>query len=332
MSNPSPSARDVARRVLQTEADAVRRMIDQLDDQFDRAAAAIADAEGAVIVSGIGKSGLVGQKISATFSSLGTPSHFMHPVEAMHGDVGRVRRGDVMLLLSHGGATEEVLALAAVVRQDRITVISITGNRDSHLAKLSDCHLCIGDVTEACPHNLAPTTSTTAQLALGDALALAVAERRRFTADDYHRSHPGGNLGRQLMRLVDVMRLKAGENLPLISPDRTIEDVLRETSGGGGRRPGAVVIVDDAGRLAGIFTDADLARRLVREGAAALGRPIGQVMTANPQHLTDAHLVRDAVQLVREMRLDEIPVVDGEGRPVGMIDVQDLLALKVIEG
>jgi arabinose-5-phosphate isomerase len=332
MTRSTLSARDVAVRVLTTEADAVRRLIDHLDDQFDRAVELIAEAPGSVIVSGIGKSGLVGRKISATFSSLGTPSHFMHPTEAMHGDVGRVRREDLMFLLSHGGATEEVLALAAVVRQDRIPVISVTGNPQSHLARISDCHLNIGAVTEACPHNLAPTTSTTAQLALGDALALAVAERKNFTADDYHRSHPGGNLGRQLMHLVDVMRLKVGENLPLLTTDMTVEQVLSTTSAGGGRRVGAVLIVDDAGKLAGIFTDADLARLLVKDGAAALGQSIGKVMTANPKRLSDTALVRDAVQLAREMRLDEIPIVDADDKPVGMIDVQDLVALKVIEG
>lgn len=332
MTRSKLSARDVAVRVLTTEADAVRSLIDHLDEQFDRAVELIAGAAGSVIVSGIGKSGLVGRKISATFSSLGTPSHFMHPTEAMHGDVGRVRRGDLMFLLSHGGSTEEVLALAAVVRQDRIPVISVTGNPQSHLARISDCHLNIGAVTEACPHNLAPTTSTTAQLALGDALALAVSERKNFTADDYHRSHPGGNLGRQLMRLVDVMRLKVGENLPLLTTDMTVEQVLATTSAGGGRRVGAVLIVDEAGRLAGIFTDADLARLLVKDGAAALGQPIGKVMTAHPKRLADTALVRDAVQLAREMRLDEIPIVDRQDKPVGMIDVQDLVALKVIEG
>ncbi len=332
MTTSSSAARDAAARILQTEADAVRQLIDELDDHFDRAVELIANTQGSVIVSGIGKSGLVGQKISATFSSLGTPSHFMHPTEAMHGDVGRVQRNDVMLLLSHGGSTEEVLALAAVVRQDNITVISMTGNRESHLARISDCHLSIGNITEACTHNLAPTASTTAQLALGDALALAVSERRHFTADDYHRSHPGGNLGRQLMPLIDVMRLKVGENLPLLTPDQTIQQVLQITSGGGGRRTGAVLIVDQAGQLAGIFTDGDLAKLLVRDSADALVKPIGQVMTPNPKHLPDSALVRDAVQLVREMRLDEIPITNDQTKPIGMIDVQDLIALKVIEG
>ncbi len=323
------SHRDLARSALRAEADAVIQVIDQLDDSFDKAVELIAASKGSLIISGLGKSGIIGVKLSATFASTGTLSHFLHPVEAMHGDLGRIRKSDVLLLLSYSGQGEEVLTLAALVKQDGVPILSMTGNRESHLAKISDVHLCVGDVTEACPHNLAPTASTTAILALGDALALAVSAAKSFTADDYKKSHPGGNLGRQMLPLIDILRLHAGKNLPLISDTLTVDQVLHQTSTGG-RRAGAVLIVNAAGQLAGIFTDADLAKLLVRHGSAALAQPIRAVMTSAPRHLPHTARVRDAVQLVREYRIDEIPLVDENDRPVGLIDVQDLMALKVI--
>jgi len=320
-----------ARKVLQAEAHAVLNVIDQITDAMADAVRRICACRGNVIVTGLGKSGFIAQKLSATLASTGTPSHFLHPTEAMHGDLGRIRADDLLLALSYGGQTEEVLALAAVVRQDRVPVISITRNSDSHLGRLSDVVLSIGDVTEACPHNLAPTASTTAMLALGDALALAVSEQRAFSAEDFQKRHPGGLLGRQLMPVTEVVRLRVGENLPLIDEQLTVEQVLRQTSAGGGRRVGAVLIVNASGELVGIFTDADLAKLLVREGPAALTRPIEQVMTHQPKTLRHDAQVRDAVQIARELRIDEIPIVDPENRPIGMIDVQDLIAMKVIE-
>jgi arabinose-5-phosphate isomerase len=324
-------ARQTAERVLRAEAQAVLNVIEQLGEAFDRATAMIADCGGTLIVSGMGKSGLVARKLSATFASTGTPSHDLHPSEAMHGDLGRIRKGDALLLLSYGGETDDVLSLAALARQDGVPVISITGNGENHLAKISDVNLSVGDVTEACPHQLAPTASTTAMLALGDALALAVSEKRAFSADDFKKRHPGGSLGRLMMPITDVLRLRAGENLPLIDASKSVTEVLAMTSAGG-RRVGAVLLVDGDGKLAGIFTDADLARLLVKQGADALTQTIGEVMTKNPATLPADALVRDAVQLVREKRLDELPVVDGNGKPVGLIDVQDLVGLRVIEG
>jgi len=317
-------------RVLKSEAQAVLNIIQELDATFDRAVELIAGAKGSLVVSGLGKSGLIGTKISATFSSTGTPSHFLHPTEAMHGDIGRIRRDDVLLLLSSGGQTEEVLALAALVKQDRVPIVSMTGKRESHLSRISDVHLCIGDVTEACSHNLAPTASTTALLALGDALALAVSNAKHFTAEDFKKSHPGGLLGKQMLPLTQIMRMLAGKNLPLIAETLTVQEVLNRTAAGG-RRAGAVIIIDAKGKLAGIFTDADLAKLLVREGPKALQYPIKNVMTANPRRLSDTARVREAVQLVREFRIDEIPIVDQKDRPLGLVDVQDLVALKVIE-
>ncbi len=327
-------ARAIARSVLEAEARAVTHAIDHLDDALDHAVVMLFAATGTVIVSGMGKSGLIARKVSATLASTGTPSHYLHPSDAMHGDLGRLRPNDLLLLLSYGGETEEVLALAALARQDRVKVIALTGKPDNHLARISDVCLCIGDVTEACPHNLAPTASTTAMLALGDAVAMAVSARRSFSAEDFAKRHPGGQLGRQLMPIAQALRFRAGENLPLIRSGRTVAQVLREASaaaGAGPRRAGAVVVVDDEGRLAGIFTDGDLRRLLADAGPAVLDRAIDAVMTVQPITLADDALVRDAVQIMRERRLDEIPVVDPTGKPVGLVDVQDLVAMRVVE-
>lgn len=331
-SKREPDARDThrgfAERVLRAEADAVINVIAQLGASFDRAVELIAGCGGHVIVSGLGKSGIIGQKISATLASTGTPSHFMHPTEAMHGDLGRVRSGDVVLLLSYSGTGEEALSLAALLRQDNVRVISMVGAAGSQLARISDLALSIGDVTEACPHNLAPTASTTAMLALGDALALAVSRRRNFSAEDFHRRHPGGQLGRLMIPITQVLRFKVGENLPLVRDDKSVKQVLTAANKVP-RRAGAVLLVDAAGKLSGIFTDGDLRRLMERDGS--LDQPITQAMTRTPRSLSASAAVRDAVQMVRELRVDELPVVDADDKPVGLIDVQDLIALKVIE-
>lgn len=324
---------NTAADVLRAEAQAVLNVVDQLDDAFDRAVRAVLDCQGTVITSGMGKSGIIAQKLSATLASTGTPSHFLHPAEAMHGDLGRLRHNDLLITLSYGGNTEDLLALAALIRQDGVKVITICGSRGSHLSNISDITLAVGDVTEACPHNLAPTASTTAMLALGDALAMTISSCRAFSADDFHKRHPGGHLGRQLMPLVDVLRFKVGVNLPLVDQSSSVVEVIRQagTASSGPRRAGAVLLVDGDGKLAGIFTDGDLRRQLVENGAAAMDRLVSDVMTAQPRALPANAQVRDAVQMMREYRLDEIPIVDTAGKPIGLIDVQDLVALKVIE-
>lgn len=328
-----------ARQVLAAEARAVGGV--PVDEPFHKAidlllALTHDGGHGSLVISGLGKSNFIGQKISATFSSTGTPSHFLHPTEAMHGDLGRIRRDDVVMLLSFSGNTEEVVALASILKPDNVPVIAVTGHKDSDLAKLATVTLWIGDVQEACPHNLAPTASTTAMLALGDALALSVSRRRSFGVEDFRKFHPGGALGRQLMPVVHAMRFKVGQNLPLIPQSRTLAEAYQITEHAAAaanvRRPGAMLMVDDHGVLTGIFTDGDLRRLVVREGDRALSRTISTIMTAKPRRLTDTQLVRDAVQIMRELRIDEIPVVDAQDRPVGMIDIQDLVALKVIEG
>lgn len=326
------------RGVLRAEAGAVRGVAEGIGDEARRAVDVMAScvgAGGSILVSGLGKSGLIGKKISATLASLGAPSHDIHPSEAAHGDLGRIRRADCLIALSRSGETEEVVALAEILRQDGVPIISITagppsgGTPSNSLARLATVALSIGDAKEASEDLLAPTCSTSATMALGDALALALARRIRFTADDFARRHPGGTLGGLLRPVAEVLRFKAGKNLPMVREDSTVRRALEEASALG-RRPGALLIVDESGVLRGIFTDGDV-RRLVLSSPEGLDRRIGDVMTKSPRSLAVSALVRDAVRMVREHRQDEIPVVDERGRPVGLLDVQDLIAIKVVE-
>jgi arabinose-5-phosphate isomerase len=318
---------------LAAEADAIRRLADRVQsadaDAWHQAIDLMQACRGHVVVAGMGKSGLVGAKISATLASLGQPSHFVHPAEAVHGDLGRIRAEDVALLLSFSGETEEVVTLASILKADGVRRIGLSSKPHSSLARQCDVHLNLGDIVEACPLRLAPTASTTAMLAAGDALALALARRRDFAADDFHRHHPGGMLGVGLKPVTEIMRFRVGTNLAVVSDTVTVRQAI--TPAGEVRRPGASVLVDEAGRLSGIFTDGDLRRVIVSGGDGALDAPIRERMTKHPQHLTVDSLVRDAVRLVRERRLDEIPVVDHDGKPVGMIDVQDLIAMRVVK-
>ncbi len=293
----------------------------------------LASCTGHVVVSGMGKSGLVGQKVASTLSSLGQPSHFMHPADAVHGDLGKVRRGDVVMLMSYSGATDEVVNLAAILRANDVPTLGVSRDDKTKLAELCTVHISVGDVTEACPLNLAPTASTTAQLAIGDALALAVSRRRQFNENDFQKHHPGGMLGAGLRKITEALRYRVGVNLSVIRDALTVRQALHEArdEANSDRRAGAIILVDDAGRLSGIFTDADLRRLIVRDPQGGkLDGPIRDVMTARPQHLMADDLVRDAVRLVRERQIDEIPVLDEDGRPIGLVDVQDLVAMKVV--
>lgn len=337
MTEPSKEL-ELARSVLTDEARALDHAATLIDGRFNEAAeliAGCASSEGTVLVSGLGKSGLIGAKISATLASLGVPSHPVHPTEATHGDLGKFRKQDVVIALSKSGETEEVVNLAAILRQDGLPVISITsggnggGDEPSSLERVSSVALKIGVGREA-GDMPAPTSSTTATLALGDALAIAAARRIRFTDADFAKRHPGGSLGGLLRPVMDVVRFKAGENLPLIDDHLSVGEALKEAENHTGRRPGAMLLVEMAsGRLTGIFTDGDL-RRLVLGKGGSLDTPIAEVMTRSPRTLTDDALIRDALTLFREKRQDEIPVVDAQGRPAGMLDVQDLIALKLV--
>ena len=322
------------RAVLRAERDAIDVVADHLKADQVKGALAIlervAQAEGAVIVAGLGKSGIIGRKIAATLASLGVASHEVHPSEAMHGDLGRIRTKDCLIALSFSGETEEIVALASIVRQDNVPIIAITGGAETNaLARLADVSLSLGSITEATELALAPTCSTTATLALGDAIALALARRRAFTADDFARHHPGGTLGGLLRPVVDVLRFKVGENLPVVRETVPVSEAL-QLGEALGRRPGALLITDEAGRVTGIFTDGDL-RRLVVKDPGRLGAPIGDVMKRGPRTLPDTALVREAIRLMREHRQDEVPIVDAQGKPIGMLDVQDVMAMRVVQ-
>lgn len=333
--------RAFAARVLRAEADALARLAESIGQEFHRAIELIvrcADTGGTVLVTGLGKSGLVGAKIAATLSSLGVPSHAVHPSEAAHGDLGRFRPTDTVLCISFSGETDEVVNLASVLRQDGLPIISITGGgpgdpavRPSSLERLSTVALRLGITEEAgSPAFVAPTSSTTATMALGDALALAAARRRNFTDADFARRHPGGSLGDLLRPVMEVVRFVAGRNLPVIPHDQVVRSALQRAAEAG-RRPGALILVDPtSGCLSGIFTDADL-RRLILRDLDEMSRPIEEVMTRHPRSLPDTSLVRDAVKMVRENRQDEIPVVDAAGRPSGLLDVQDLIAMRLVK-
>ena len=320
--------------VLDAEAEAVARLAKLIPERIDdwgRALDCLEACAGHAVVAGMGKSGLVAGKISATLSSLGQPSTFVHPAEAVHGDLGRIRRGDVVILLSFSGETEEVVSLAHILKADDVPLIGVSSAPDSSLGRAVDVHLDLGGIIEACPLNLAPTASTTAMMAVGDGLALALARRRDFSADDFHKHHPGGMLGAGLRPVTEVLRFRVGDNLPLLRDDVCVRNALKEA--GGARRAGAIVLTDADGHLSGLFTDGDL-RRLVNtsdDPTRALDGPIAECMTRSPRHLLSSDLVRDAVRLVRELRVDEIPVVDPDGTPVGLIDVQDLIAMKVVQ-
>lgn len=336
-----------ARDVLRSEAASIGVVAEKLDGQIVRAMRLILErtdaagregggeaqrgggGHGVVVVSGLGKPGLTGQRISASFASTGTPSHFLHPVEAMHGDLGRVRREDVALLLSYSGETEELVRLVDLLKRQHVPVIAITASAESALGQLADITVAIGNIEEVCPHGLAPTTSVNCLSAVGDALVLGVMSLRKFSKEDFAAFHPGGSIGRRLLRVSQVMEFKVGENFETLAESTTLREALAKDPSSG-RRAGAVVIVDAAGVLAGVFTDGDLRRRL-RSDAAVLDLPLSALMTRNPKHISERALASEALALLNKYRIDELPVVDDAGRPVGLVDVQDLVRLRIVE-
>ena len=328
--SPSRTVYEMAQDVLESEMSAINHVQNELDESFEVAVNLLLNCKGHVVVSGLGKSGLVGQKLSATLASTGTPSHFLHPTEAVHGDLGKIRRGDVVLLLSYSGRTEEVSALAAILRQDGVPIVSISRSKETQLGKLSDAPLSIGNIAEACQNGLAPTSTTTAMMALGDALAVAVSSKRNFTADEFSKSHPGGTLGKTMMPIKEFIRFRVGENIVIGHRDQSLRELL-EIGEKFERRCGAILIADaQTNKLAGILTDGDLRRNLISKGATILDQTVGSVMTASPITIEQNCPTKDAIQIIREKRLDELPVVDSSGCPVGVLDVQDLVALKLI--
>jgi len=290
----------------------------------------ILECRGAVLTSGIGKAGHVARKLSASFSSTGTPSHFLNPAEALHGDLGAIRQGDLVLILSHSGESDEILRMLSVVKKLGHPIIAMTSRNDNALARFSDVVLRLGKIEEACPLGLAPSASTTAMTALGDALFLTVMKARRFTAEDFAVYHPAGQLGRKLIRVAEAMTFKLGENLPIASDRLTVGQVLHEVSSIK-RRSGAVILVDDAGRVSGIFSDGDLRRAITDDDGSALRQPIREVMTRNPKRIRGDQLAGEAMGVMRQFRIDELPVVDEADRPVGLIDIQDLVILRMLD-
>lgn len=319
---------DYARRVILAEADAIASMTPIINGRFVQAAEMIYNCTGSCIVSGIGKAGIIGRKISATLASTGTPSHFLHPAEAVHGDLGRLRREDVVMILSYGGETDEITRLINLVKQLGIRLIALTSDEDSTLGRHSDVVLCMGKVNEACPLGVAPSVSTTCMLTIGDALAFTVMKARHFSVEDYVRFHPGGSLGTKLMTVEQSMMFRPGEKLPIANASDSIREMLEKTNDV--KRHGAVMVVDTEGRLAGILTDADLRRLLTKQGAAALDLKVADVMTPGCKRIRADALAAEATALFHKYRIDELPVVDADDRPVGLIDVQDIVMIKVV--
>ncbi len=319
---------DYARKVIEAEAEAVRSVMPIVDASFAKAVEMIYNCSGSCIVSGIGKAGIIGQKISATLASTGTPSHFLHPAEAIHGDLGRLRKNDIVIVLSYGGETDEVIRLINLVKQLEIKLIAITGDDDSTLSKHSDVVLCMGKISEACPLGVAPSVSTTCMLAIGDALAFTAMKGREFSVEDYARFHPGGLLGAKLITVEQSMMFKPGEKLSIAEVTDTIKQLLEKTCDV--KRHGAVMIVDKNGKLAGIITDADIRRLMTKEGAGAFEFKAGDIMTAPCKSIRADALAAEATAIFHKYRIDELPVVDAEDKPIGLIDVQDIVTIKVV--
>jgi len=288
---------DYAREVIVSEGNAVGRMVELVNDRFARAAEMIYNCPGSVILTGIGKAGIIGQKISATMASTGTPSHFLHPAEAIHGDLGRLRQNDILLVLSYGGETDEIVRLINLVKQLEIKLISITGKAESRLVEHSDVVLCMGELSEACPLGVAPSVSTSCMLAVGDALSLMVMKARQFGVEDYARFHPGGSLGAQLITVEQSMMFKRGE---------------------------------EQGKLSGIVTDADLRRLFSENGNDVFALKVSDVMTVGCKRIRANSLAAEAMAIFHKHRIDDLPVVDQDDKPVGLIDVQDIVAIKIV--
>jgi arabinose-5-phosphate isomerase len=316
---------EMGREALRIEARAVAALVDRLGDDFGRACRMLLACTGRVVVSGMGKSGHVGGKIAATLASTGTPAFFLHPAEASHGDLGMVTKGDVVLAISYSGETAELLTILPLFKRMGAPLVTMTGNPASTLAREADVHLDISVPAEACPLNLAPTASTTATLAMGDALAVALLKHRGFTEADFARSHPGGSLGRRLLLHVsDVMR--RGDELPRVGPDTALTEGLLEMSR---KRLGLTAVVDGEDRVLGIFTDGDLRRTLDRR-VDIHGSRMSDVMTRTPRSIGPDELAAEAVLMMEKHAINGLLVLDASGRLVGALNVHDLLRAGVM--
>ena len=311
-------SREIARRVLTIESEAVAALTERLDDGFDRAVDLLVGCKGRVVVAGMGKSGIVCQKIAATLSSTGAPAYFLHPAEALHGDIGLVVPGDVVLVVSNSGETEELVRCLELFRRVGVPIVAFTGKRDSTLARYADVNVDVSVAREACALDLAPTASTTASLAMGDALAVACYERRGFTAKDFARTHPGGRLGRKITAVRELMR--QGDAVPRVAPGASMADAVREMSAKG---LGMTCVVDAGGRLAGILTDGDLRRRMLQSGQPLDGA-VSSAMTATPVTIGPDALAGDALRVLEDRKITALAVTEDGGRLVGVLQIHDL--------
>lgn len=325
MKQVTQNFRQLGQQVLDIEKQAIEGLYEYLDDNFDAACQTLFNCKGRVIVTGMGKSGHIGGKIAATLASTGTPSFFVHPGEASHGDLGMVAAQDVVIAISNSGETSEVLNILPVIKRLGVPLIAMTGKPESTLARLADTHVCIAVAREACPLGLAPTASTTATLVMGDALAVALLNARGFTADDFALSHPGGSLGKRLLlRLQDIMH--TGERIPLVSENAIIRDALLEMSRKG---LGMTAITDAQGRLAGIFTDGDL-RRILDNQVDVHTTSIADVMTRSCTTANADMLAAEALKLMQDRKINGLIITDQEGRPCGAMNMHDLLQAGVL--
>ena len=309
-----------ARQILRIEALAIRRLTGKIGKNFERAIQLISRCQGRIIVTGMGKPGFIARKIAATLASTGTPSFFLHPAEAIHGDLGMVTEEDVMIAISQSGETEEIVKLLSTVKKIGVSLIAMTSRTKSTLARHADVVLDLGVSREACPLNLAPSASTTASLALGDALALSLLKKKGFQPEDFAMLHPGGSLGKKLLKVKDLMRV--GMRNPVVRAETPIRRVLLAITAA---RAGSCTIVDGKGKAVGIFTDGDLRRQLKENGVMILKEPVKKLATRNPLVVHQDKLAAEALHILESRKIDELPVVDAKGRVVGLLDVQDLL-------
>ena len=315
---------DTARRVLRIEADALHDLLQRLDAAFERAVELLLGCKGRVVVTGMGKSGLVGRKIAATFSSTGTPSVFLHPAEAVHGDLGMLMSDDVVLAISYSGDTEEIVALLETIKRLGLRMVTLTGKTGSTIAAASDVVLDVSVKEEACSLNLAPTASTIAAMAAGDALAISLLDRRGFGAGDFAALHPGGRLGKKLLRVENLMH--SGENMPNVPLAAKMPDVIYEISKKG---LGMTTVVDSDGRLAGILTDGDLRRLMQQRGTQTLELVAGDCMTKNPSMIEPSELAGAALRVMEDRKITSLVVADSEGHPLGVLHLHDLWTLEL---
>jgi arabinose-5-phosphate isomerase len=318
-------SRETARKVLEIEAEAIRELIPRLDASFDRAVETLLACTGRVVATGMGKSGIIAQKISATLSSTGTPSLFLHPAEATHGDLGRIVKGDVLLAVSNSGDTEELLTLADWVKRLGGRLVALTGNPRSPLALAADVHLDVSIRAEACPLGLAPTASTTAALAMGDALGMAVLERRGFTVEDFAVLHPGGRLGKKLLRVEDLMH--TGDEIPRVLPSTAMKDVLFEMTR---KRLGLTTVAEADGTLLGVISDGDLRRQMERHGYSLLDRKAEECMTREPVLVGRRELATSALDRLESCKITALLVTDERGRIEGVLHLHDLWKTEMI--